>query len=193
MQAAVFALYVAEEKVEPEVVQKHADLATQWPGASTSRCFCQRGRSGISRSSRRLSRKLGTQQVPAKGSHLIRYYRWYSNKSRGIRQQAEASSEDTASAATATRRSTRCRQTWAMLIQRVYEVAPLSGPHWGGEMKVVTFLEPPQAEVIEKILRDCGLWQSSTPRAPPDVAGGWIARWTTSFRHRRWSLLVIPS
>jgi len=27
-QAAVFALYVAEEKVKPEVVQKHADLAT---------------------------------------------------------------------------------------------------------------------------------------------------------------------
>ena len=38
-------------------------------------------------------------------------------------------------------------------------------------MKVVTFLEPPPAEVIEKILRDCGLWQSSTPRAPPDVDG----------------------
>ena len=38
-------------------------------------------------------------------------------------------------------------------------------------MKVVTFLEPPQAEVIEKILRHCGLWQSSTPRAPPEVDG----------------------
>ena len=38
-------------------------------------------------------------------------------------------------------------------------------------MKVVTFLEPPQAEVIEKILRHCGLWQPSTPRAPPEVDG----------------------
>jgi len=56
-----------------------------------------------------------------------------------------------------------------MLIKRVYEVDPLSYPHCGGEMKVVTFLEPPQAEVIEKILRHCGLWQSSTPRAPPEV------------------------
>ncbi len=45
-------------------------------------------------------------------------------------------------------------------------------------MKVVTFLEPPQAEVIEKILRGHqsgamvgGLWQPSTPRAPPEVDG----------------------
>ncbi len=32
-------------------------------------------------------------------------------------------------------------------------------------MKVVAFLEPPQADVIEKILRHCGLWHAS--RAPP--------------------------
>ncbi len=36
-------------------------------------------------------------------------------------------------------------------------------------MKVVSFLEPPQGEVIEKILRHRGLWQASAPRAPPDV------------------------
>ena len=38
-------------------------------------------------------------------------------------------------------------------------------------MKVVTFLEPSQAAVIEKILRDCGLWQSSTPKTPPEADG----------------------
>ena len=38
-------------------------------------------------------------------------------------------------------------------------------------MKVVSFIEPPQADVIEEILQHCGLWQSSTPRAPPDVDG----------------------
>ena len=43
-------------------------------------------------------------------------------------------------------------------------------------MKVVAFIEPRapersngQGDVIEEILRHCGLWQSSTPRAPPDV------------------------
>ena len=38
-------------------------------------------------------------------------------------------------------------------------------------MKVVAFVDPPQGEVIEKILRHCSLWCSSTPRPPPDVDG----------------------
>ena len=38
-------------------------------------------------------------------------------------------------------------------------------------MKVVSFIEPHQAEVIEKILKHCGLWQDRTSRAPPDVDG----------------------
>jgi hypothetical protein len=76
---------------------------------------------------------------------------------------AEPSSEDAA--------ASRSSQTWAMLIKRVYEVDPLSCPQCGGQMKVVAFLEPPQGEVIEKILLHCGLWQASTPRAPPDVDG----------------------
>ena len=115
------------------------------------------------------------QHIPAKGSHLIRYYGWYSNKSRGMRKKTEAEasaelsneSENDASAAAAT----RCSQTWAMLIKRVYEVDPLSCPKCGGQMKVVAFLEPPQSDVIEEILRHCGLWQASAPRAPPDVEG----------------------
>ena len=38
-------------------------------------------------------------------------------------------------------------------------------------MKVVAFLEPPQDACVEQILRHCGLWQSSTRRAPPEVDG----------------------
>ena len=36
-------------------------------------------------------------------------------------------------------------------------------------MKVVSFIEPPQADVIKEILRHCGLRHSQSPRAPPDV------------------------
>ena len=36
---------------------------------------------------------------------------------------------------------------------------------------MVAFIEPPQRAVIEKILRHCGLWQASAPRAPPDAEG----------------------
>jgi hypothetical protein len=86
-----------------------------------------------------------------------------------MRKKAEvdASAEPSSEEAAASRSS----QTWAMLIKRVYEVDPLSCPQCGGQMKVVAFLEPPQGEVIEKILLHCGLWQASTPRAPPDVDG----------------------
>jgi hypothetical protein len=34
-------------------------------------------------------------------------------------------------------------------------------------MKVVAFIEPPQADVIEKILRHCGLWNPPPARGPP--------------------------
>jgi hypothetical protein len=47
-------------------------------------------------------------------------------------------------------------------------------------MKVIAFIEPPQGEVIEKILKHCGVWCPSSPRAPPtgdlrvhDPAGDW--------------------
>jgi len=58
-----------------------------------------------------------------------------------------------------------------MLIKRVYEVDPLSCPRCGSKMKVVAFIDPPQGEVIEKILRHCGLWRHAAPRPPPDVEG----------------------
>ena len=38
-------------------------------------------------------------------------------------------------------------------------------------MKVIALIDPPQGDVIEKILRHCGLWQPSTPRPPPGENG----------------------
>ena len=224
-QDAVFELYLAEEKIEPEVVEN----MRSWPHSGFSvdqSVFLPAGdQAGIERLIQYMTRcpfnlsrlvkvsdrgqviyqaekqacrafpdpkgdgtRAGvkrnfqilppldflaefTQHIPTKSSHLIRYYGWYSNKSRGLRKKAEAEaadeppSDDTASAAAATGSS----QAWAMLIKRVYEVDPLCCPECGGQMKVVSFLEPPQADVIEQILKHCGLWQSATPRAPPGV------------------------
>ena len=50
-------------------------------------------------------------------------------------------------------------------VKRVYEIDPLYRPKCQREMRVIAFLEAPQADVVEKILRHCGLWHSS--RAPP--------------------------
>ena len=59
-----------------------------------------------------------------------------------------------------------------MLITRVYEVDPLECPQCGGVMKIIRFIERCQADVIERILRHCGLWEGALrtlacARAPP--------------------------
>jgi hypothetical protein len=51
----------------------------------------------------------------------------------------------------------------------VYEIDPLLCPKCGAEMKVIAFLERRQREVIEKILRHCGLWEEAPARDPPSV------------------------
>jgi hypothetical protein len=112
----------------------------------------------------------GTQHRPSlcsgarpKGSHLIRGHRpkvgrgWYLNKSRGMRKKAEAAATDAPSSEQPT--TSRSSQAWAMLIKR----------ECGGQMQVVAFIEPPQPDVIEAILKHCGWWQSRSARAPPEV------------------------
>ena len=49
----------------------------------------------------------------------------------------------------------------------------LACPQCGDQMKVIAFIEPPQGDVIEKILRHCGLWHAATPRPPP-ATDGWV-------------------
>ena len=81
-----------------------------------------------------------TQHIPPKGSHIIRYFGWYSNKSRGMRKKAEEAAEPPIQSEACALPSDRCSQTWAMLIKRVYEVDPLACPCCGGQMKVISFI-----------------------------------------------------
>jgi hypothetical protein len=65
--------------------------------------------------------------------------------------------------------------TWARLIKRIYEFDPLECPECGGAMKIISFIERRQTDVIERILRHCGLWLGfirthASPRAPPNAA-----------------------
>ena len=59
------------------------------------------------------------------------------------------------------------RQRWAALIKQGYEVDPLLCPKCGRAMKIISFIERRQTDVIEKILRHCGLWEEEAARAPP--------------------------
>ena len=59
-----------------------------------------------------------------------------------------------------------------MLIKRVYEVDPLVCPKCGSTMKIISFIERCQQDVVERILRHCGLWEGpirtlANARAPP--------------------------
>ena len=60
---------------------------------------------------------------------------------------------------------------WAPLIKRGYEVDLPQYPDDGGAMKIISFSERRQTDVIQRILRHCGLWPGilrahASPRAP---------------------------
>ncbi len=107
---------------------------------------------------------------------MVRYYGWYSNKVRGQRAKcAESAKPDTATIDIDnedTPYRKLCRMRWAALIKRVWEVDLLLCPKCGGKMAVVSFIEKrDQADVIEKILKHCGLWDRPASRAPPQATG----------------------
>jgi hypothetical protein len=115
-----------------------------------------------------------TQHVPERGEHLSRRFGWYSNRVRGRRAKdaANTSAGDGAcpveDGPTPDRRE--CRQRWAALIKRVYEVDPMVCPACGHVMTVVGFINPSQHEVIDKILTHCGLHPRSSRAPPPSTS-----------------------
>jgi hypothetical protein len=109
-----------------------------------------------------------TQHIPNKGEHQIKYYGFYSNKNRGLREKEKkpvVSAGLPEPPETVSRR--KWRMTWATLIKAVYEVDPLKCPKCGGEMRIVSFIK--EGPVIEKILRHCNLWKAAEPRPPPQI------------------------
>ena len=106
--------------------------------------------------------------IPGRYEQTVRYYGYYSNKSRGLRKKANADNE----IPTIIRNemsSKEFRQNWARLIQKVYEVNPLICPKCQGAMKIISFIE--DIEIIEMILRHLGLWdiRNHDPPAPDSV------------------------
>ncbi len=118
--------------------------------------------------------------MPDRGEHLVRYYGWYSNLSRGDRIRAEGSSrttnEDETDAAGRLDSDPDnpdpeyikdARSAWARLIKKAYEVDPLICPHCGGEMRFLAVIE--KVPVIEQILCHIGVWDPSPPLQGPAV------------------------
>ncbi len=82
-----------------------------------------------------------TQHIPDPRKHLVRYFGFYSNKSRGRRAKAKGDPPHDAQAA----RSPSASRAWAALIKRVWQVDPLQCPRCGGTMKIVSFINPWQS------------------------------------------------
>ena len=114
-----------------------------------------------------------TQHIPDKGFQLVRYYGWYSNKSRGLRDKREAILEaqirpaglEIIDVSEVQLRRVPSRK-WRELIKKIWEVDPLICPRCNGEMKLIALID--ERSIIERILRHLGLWQEHEgARAPP--------------------------
>ena len=95
--------------------------------------------------------------IPDKYEHLVRYYGYYSNRSRGARRLVVKDDDPTDTTVIDDSPIDRQRKAnWARLIQKVYEVDPLQCTHCGATMRIIALID--QAEVIERILRHLKLW-----------------------------------
>ncbi len=117
--------------------------------------------------------------IPEPRRHLVRYYGWYSNVSRGKRARQVEAVTDTGPCDGEQARSTpsdrdhspdghALRRSWAQLIKRIYEVDPLVCPSCGSEMKVIAFIT--EHEVVDAILRHLAKAGARHPRGPPSAA-----------------------
>jgi hypothetical protein len=94
---------------------------------------------------------------------MVRYYGYYSNVSRGKRK-IQDKDDALPSILEPDGSSKGYRKNWARLIQKIYEVDPLTCPKCQNQMKIISVIE--NEEVIKKILKHLGLWDVKT-RPPP--------------------------
>ena len=96
--------------------------------------------------------------IPNKGEQMVKYYGYYSNKSRGLRKKEEQRSDEdkTETINFSNIKRKKFNKKWARLIQKVYNVDPLICPKCSGKMKIISFIE--EEPLIKKILKHLKLW-----------------------------------
>ena len=106
-----------------------------------------------------------TLHIPNSNEQVIRYYGFYSNKSRGMRKQREHPESIHIIEEEGNEASRRRRKAWARLIAKVYHDDPLICPNCSGRMKIIAFIE--EDRVVRKILQHLGLWNDRERSPPP--------------------------
>jgi len=107
-----------------------------------------------------------TQHIPDKGAQMVRYYGWYSNKMRGVRQRGLPAELVFRRPGVSPPPPVKLpSKRWRDLILRVWHVDPLRCPVCQNPMRVIAVIDDPR--VVEKILRHLGAWHDPPPRPPP--------------------------
>ena len=110
-------------------------------------------------------------QIPDKGVPSVRYYGWYSNKSRGLRRRTAepvAAELPTATEVPPSPLPRRRRVRWRELIQQVWGADPLRCPLCPGLLRPIEWIETPAD--IRAFLEPLGLFEQTTgppTQAPP--------------------------
>jgi len=93
--------------------------------------------------------------VPNRGEQMARYYGYYSNVLRGKRQKENQDGHISYILEQGGSKK-EYRKNWARLIQKIYEVDPLTCPKCQGQMRIISFIE--DEEVIKRYSStlDCG-------------------------------------
>jgi hypothetical protein len=110
-------------------------------------------------------------RIPGRGEQMVRYYGYYSNVSRGKRSETEG--DGVPCILEPDQISKEYRKNWARLIQKIYEVDPLTCPKacpeqpvegCRGIIRILAFIE--DQGVIKAILKHLGLWLVKSKPAP---------------------------
>ena len=102
---------------------------------------------------------------------MVRYYGWYSNKMRGVRQRGLPPERVFHRPGISPPPPAQLpAKRWRDLILRVGHVDPLRCPVCQNPMRVIAVIDDPN--VAEKIFRHLGAWHVPPPRPPPQPVPG---------------------
>ena len=102
--------------------------------------------------------------IPDRGGQTVRYYGVYSNVTRGRLKKEKVEPEfhtieDECPG--------RLNRSWARLIQKIYELDPLTCSRCGGEMRIIAFIE--DYKVVKKSLDYLSIYEFERKRPPPKI------------------------